>query len=246
MNTPSRWDQRLAVPTHPGRFSDVDVAGLPDPARRMLVGMIAPGTPLAAAARLRMHGSIKLNRWLPFRASQIIAPGVGFLWRAHVAALIDGYDRSIGGEGEMRWKLARLFTVASGSGPDISRSSAGREAAEAFWVPTSLLPRFSVQWRADDKGHAIASVPTATETTDVTYDVNLEGTVQSLALRRWGDPDGTGRYAFHSFGGVMTEHKTFGGVTIPTRGSVGWHFGEPGWTSGEFFRFQIDDFEPVP
>jgi hypothetical protein len=94
----------------------------------MLVGMIAPGTPLAAAARLRMHGSIKLNRWLPFRASQIIAPGVGFLWRAHVAALIEGYDRSFGGEGELRWKLARLFTVASGSGPDISRSSAGREA----------------------------------------------------------------------------------------------------------------------
>ena len=43
----------------------------------------------------------------------------------------------------------------------------------------------------------------------------------------------------------MTQHETVGGVTIPTRGTVGWHFGEPRWQSGEFFRFHVDHFELV-
>jgi len=82
-----------------------------------------------------MRGSIKLKRWLPFRATQVIAPGVGFIWRARVACLISGYDQH--------------------------------------------------------------------------------------------------------------GHETVDGITIPTRGSVGWHYGEPGWTAGEFFRFHLTDIDPV-
>ena len=71
------------------------------------------------------------------------------------------------------------------------------------------------------------------------------GEVQSLTFQRWGDPEGTGRFASHTFGGTMTQHETVGGVTIPIRGTVGWHFGEPHWQSGEFFRFHVDHFELV-
>jgi hypothetical protein len=238
-------ERRLVIRPHRGRFSSAELDGLPDVARRMLAAAIAPGAPLAASARLRMRGSIKLNRWLSFRATQVIAPGVGFLWRARVAGLIHGYDRSLDGEGEMRWTLGGVFTVASGSGPDVSRSSAGREVGEAFWVPTTLLPRFGVHWRADDDRHAIARIPSGSDAVEVTYEVGDEGEVRSLAFQRWGDPDGTGQFAMHSFGGTMTKHETFGGVTIPTRGTVGWHFGQPSWPSGEFFRFQIDDLQVV-
>jgi len=119
-----------------------------------------------------MRGSIKLNRWLPFRATQIIAPGVGFVWRARVGGLIKGYDRYVDGEGEMSWKLARLLTVASGSGPDISRSAAGREAGEALWIPTALLPRSGVEWLATDDAHPVARVEGASGTIDVQYEIN--------------------------------------------------------------------------
>lgn len=109
-------------------------------AQRMLGAAIEPGTPLARAARLRMRGSIRLNRWLPFHANQIIAPGLGFVWKASVAGLNRGYDRYTDNVGEMQWKLIGLVPVSSASGPDASRSAAGREAGERFWLPMSLLP----------------------------------------------------------------------------------------------------------
>jgi hypothetical protein len=74
---------RLAYPPAPGSFSDSELEGLPDPVRRYLRAAMAPGTPLAASARFRMHGSIKLGkRWVRFRARQIEAPHHGFVWTA--------------------------------------------------------------------------------------------------------------------------------------------------------------------
>jgi len=238
-------EARLAVPPHPGGFSSSELFGVPDTAASMLTAAIESGTPLAAAARIEMRGWIRLNRWLPFRASQVIAPGQGFVWVARVAGLIEGHDLFIDGAGEMEWKLLRLFSVARGAGTDVSRSAAGREAGEAFWLPTTLLPRFGVEWTATADGQAVARVPTSTETIDVTYDLDEVGRVESIAFQRWGDPQRTGSFALHTFGGTMSDYRRFEGVTIPTRGSVGWHFGEPDWTSGEFFRFQITDLRLV-
>src|SRR4051794_36820214 len=123
-------EARLAVPPHPGGFSSSELFGVPDTAASMLTTAIESGTPLAAAARIQKRGSIRINRWLPFRASQVIAPGQGFVWVARVVGLIEGHDLFIDGAGEMEWKLVRLLTVARGAGTDVSRSAAGREAAK--------------------------------------------------------------------------------------------------------------------
>ena len=88
-------------------------------------------------------------------------------------------------------------------------------------------------------------VPTSSGPIDVAYTINTAGNVTSLTLPRWGDPDQTGTFSLHTFGGTMTQHHSLEGVTIPTKGTVGWHFGEPEWTSGEFFRFEITDYELV-
>jgi hypothetical protein len=53
-------------------FQEAQVAALPEGARRYLLHAIAQGTELASAVRLRMHGEIKLRRWLPFTAQQVI------------------------------------------------------------------------------------------------------------------------------------------------------------------------------
>jgi hypothetical protein len=239
-------ERRLAVPPIAESFSAEDLEGLPRGAQMMLGSAIEVGTPLAAAARLRMRGSIRLNnRWLPFHASQIVAPGLGFVWTARVGGLIKGYDRYVDNAGDMRWKLLGLFAVSSASGPDVTRSAAGREAGERFWLPTSLLPALGVEWSAADDTHPVARVRTASGPIDVHYEIDHAGQVQSVELSRWGDPDSTGTFGSHTFGGKMTEHQTFDGVTIPTRGAVGWHFRQPGWESGEFFRFRITEFHLV-
>ena len=44
-----------------------ELDGLPEPVLRYLTAAVAPGTPLARTARIRMHGTIRIGRWLPFR-----------------------------------------------------------------------------------------------------------------------------------------------------------------------------------
>src|SRR5205823_10530283 len=98
----------------PGVFGPEELDGLPEPVRRHLAQAIAPGTPLARSARLRMQGQIKVGRWMPFRAREVLAPHEGFAWTARAAGLITGADHYAGGEGGMEWKLAGLLTVMRG------------------------------------------------------------------------------------------------------------------------------------
>jgi hypothetical protein len=84
-----------------GRFDISRLACVPEPARRYLEHAIAPGTPLVSAVRLRMHGEIKLERWFPFRAEQVIHADRGFVWATvplFGIPLIRGFDRLIDGK----------------------------------------------------------------------------------------------------------------------------------------------------
>jgi len=57
-----------SVSSGEGAFRSGQLSGLAEAARRYLEHAIAPGALLASAVRLRMHGEIKLRRWLPFTA----------------------------------------------------------------------------------------------------------------------------------------------------------------------------------
>jgi hypothetical protein len=43
-----------------------------------------------------------------------------------------------------------------------------------------------------------------------------------MVLDRWGDPDRTGTWAWHPFGGQITGYRCFAGLTIPSAGRLGW------------------------
>ena len=119
-----------------------DLSHLPEAARRYLAHAIAPGTPLATAVRLTMHGEIKLRQWMPFQAEQVIHAERGMIWKARVGSglgQIRGSDRLVDGHGAMNWRILGMIPVVRGSGPDISRAGAGRVAAEMIWLPSALL-----------------------------------------------------------------------------------------------------------
>jgi hypothetical protein len=59
--TTSRLESTLRESAEPGSFSDDEVRGLPEPVRRHLTAVIAPGAPLARTARLQMRGQIKIT-----------------------------------------------------------------------------------------------------------------------------------------------------------------------------------------
>jgi hypothetical protein len=247
MRTPrlSEPEARLLQPPEPARFSAAELEGLPEPVQRHLAQAIAPGTPLATSARLRMRGHIKVGRWLPFRARQILNPHLGFAWAARAAGVIAGSDRYLDGVGVMDWKLAGLVTVAHAEGPDVARSAAGRAGAEAIWLPTALLPRFGVRWAAGSADQVTASFQAGDTPMELRLRLDEAGRIASLVFDRWGDPDNRGAFGQHRFGGEFTGYRSFQGLTIPSEGRLGWFYGEDRWPAGEFFRYQITNLQPV-
>jgi hypothetical protein len=234
----------LLRPSGSAVFSEADLDGLPDPVRGYLRAAIAPGTALATAARVRMRGQIKLGRWLPFQAEELLAPHHGFYWAARAAGVIGGFDRYAGGQGEMRWRLLGLVPVMRGDGPDLSRSAAGRVVGEAIWLPTALLPRFGVDWSATDEHHLTARWRIDDTPAELHLEVDTAGRLRSGVFERWGDPDNTGTYGLHPCGGEVTDYATLGGVSIPSAGCAGWFYGTDRWPQGEFFRYEITSVEP--
>ena len=231
-----------STPPSDSVFQPEQLVGLPDAVQRYLNHAIAPGTKLASAVRLRMHGEIKLRGWLPFTAEQVICWRRGFIWRAAVrmnGLPIWGSDRLVDGVGAMRWKLFGLFPVVTASGSDTTRSAVGRMLGELFWLPSVLCQR-DVSWTASDGVHAHASLTRFGESTELIIRVDHQGQVETVNLRRWGNPEGA-KFHYANFGGFIEEEGTFDGYTIPTRLLGGWHFGRERFESeGAFFRAIID------
>jgi hypothetical protein len=234
-------EERILQPPLPGGFGEQDVVGLPEPAQRHLRAVITPGAIVGRSVSLRMWGRIKVGRWLPFRAQQVLSPHRGFVWSARVAGVISGWDRYLDGAGAMRWTLGGLINLAQGEGPDVSRSARGRAGAEAIWVPTALLPRCGVRWTSDGPDSATVHYDLDGTPMSVTYRLDAHGRITSLVFDRWGDPDNTGTWDWYPFGGEIVAYRRFGDVLIPGTGRVGWHFGTDRWSEGAFFEFTITD-----
>jgi hypothetical protein len=52
-----------------------------------------------------------------------------------------------------------------------------------------------------------------------------DGRIRWLVFDRWGNPENSGAFAWHPFGGEVTDYRTFHGLTIPSEGRLGW-FGD--------------------
>jgi hypothetical protein len=224
-------------------FQPAQVAHLPETARRYLEHAVAPGTPLATAVRLYMRGEIRLKRWFPFSAEQVIRRDRGMIWNATVrmhGMPVRGFDRLIDSAGALQWKLFGLIPVMNASGPDIDRSAAGRLHAESVWLP-SVLCGEDVSWSASDPSDLRAQLTTQGHTTELALNVDDQGRLETIKLQRWGNPDGK-KFRYSGFGGVVEREDTFSGYTIPSRLRIGWYFGTDRFEAdGEFFRVTIDD-----
>jgi hypothetical protein len=233
------------VPATSAVFTGSEIEGLAAPVQRYLRAGIAPGTPLAVAARLRMRGQIKLGRWVPIHAREFLAPMHGFRWSARAGGILSGFDSYAEDQGEMRWKLLGLVPVMRAAGPDVTRSAAGRAAAEAIWLPTALLPRFGVRWEALDDRHLVAKYSIDALEIEAHQRIDGDGHLLSMVFDRWGDPWRTGTWGWYPFGGEVTTYRTFDGLTIPSAGRFGWCYGTDRWSEGEFFRYEITALQRV-
>ena len=219
----------------------VDLSTVPDPVRRYFERALGSDPRPARGAVLEMRGQIKLGRWLPFRARQLLAPRHGTVWRARVGWVISGSDRFVGGDGGMDWRVLGVVPVMRASGADVARSAAERAGAESIWVPAAVMPG-AASWRAHDDTQLEARFDVGGHAVALSHVVDSDGALRASSIQRWGDPDNTGTWQALPFGVEVTDERTFAGTTIPSSGRAGWHFGTERWPDGEFFRFTITDY----
>jgi hypothetical protein len=149
-----------------------------------------------------------------------------------------GFDRLTAGRGEMRHRLLGILPIVSRRGPDVTRSAAGRLAAEIAWVPAATLGP-EVTWRAIDDSSAAAVLSLAGALHEVTLTVSPSGALETVTIPRWASVDG-GPWRTHLFGAAVHEEGTFHGFTVPTRITAGYEFGSDGWPGCAFIRQVID------
>lgn len=224
-------------------FEPDQISQFPEATRKYLKHAIAPGTRFASAVRLQMHGEIKLKGWSSFSADQVIRWDRGMVWRAVVRLYgipIRGGDMFLDGEGTMRWKLFGILPIVNASGPNITRSAAGRVNIESIWLP-SVLCGEDVSWTASDVFRCHARFTGHNETAEIDYEIAEDGRLKAVSMPRWGNAEGP-EFHYVNCGGFVDAERSFGGYTIPTRMRVGWHFGTEKFESeGEFFRVTIDN-----
>ena len=230
-NANSRGEHRLFDPD-----------AVPAAARKYLAHAIASGAALSRAVRLRMHGEIKLKRWYPFTAEEVIRWGRGIVWRARVRMrgfTITGSDSYVDGHAAMRWKLFGIVPVIAASGDDVARSAAGRVNIESLWLPSALCAG-DVTWTAAASSLR-ARFTAHNETAEIAYTLDAAGALRTVSMPRWGNPGG-GAFRYEECGCFVEAERTFGAYTVPARVRVGWYFGTPRFeTEGEFFRAVVDD-----
>ena len=236
------WESALEAA---GSFNPARVAKLPAAAQDYLLHAIAAGTPLSSAVRLKMHGEIKLKKWHPFTAEQVIAWERGMVWQAAVRMgpiSIRGSDSLLAGAARMRWQLFGFIPVINASGSEITRSAAGRANIESVWLP-SVLCGPDVAWHCDDESRLVSRFFAHGEPAEIARCLTSTGALESVSIRRWGNPGGDG-FRLVDFGGFVEEEKCFAGYTIPIRMRIGWYIGSDRFaTEGEFFRVRIDAAE---
>ena len=232
------WAELAAPTPDPAPFDPADVAALPAAARRYLTHALAPGTPLRQSVEVSMVGQIRLGGgWWPFTARQVISPA-GYVWAAdarlhHVPVL--GYDRYSGGTGEMRWRALGLLPVVHATGPDVTRSAAGRLASEIALLPTAYA---GATWSEAGPDTAVAAWGAGAEEQRVELRTDSSGRLLEVFLQRWGDPDG-GAFDRVPFGVALEQERTYDGITVPTVVRAGWWRRTDRQDEGEFFRAEI-------
>ncbi|MEO9222023.1 MAG: DUF6544 family protein, partial [Mycobacteriaceae bacterium] len=196
-------------------FDPTTVDTLPAPVARWLRHAIAPGSLLRSGVQLSMHGHIRIKKWIPFAAEQIVAP-TGYLWAAEAGRFpikIRGFDRYSAATGQMSWRLFGLLPVVNATGPDVTRSAAGRLASEIIGLTPGGALNPTVTWHGVDDHRAVATIPIDGTDHDVTVDVSDGGTLQTISLPRWAKPD-DGPFQLHTFGVICSDEFTTDGYTL--------------------------------
>ena len=175
-------------------------------------------------------------------SQQKMSAARGFVWAATARMRglpVTGFDRYSRYTGEMRWMLLGAIPVQTATGLDVTRSAAGRHAAEVLVALPAAGLSPQVRWQPVDTDRATARIKVGRGFHEVTLTVAADGALTAMAMSRWGQT-GDGPFVERVFGADLGAETTFDGFTIPGTGAGGWDYGTPGGAEGQFIRYTVD------
>lgn len=225
-----RW-QPPTQASHPTRYDQRELDGLPAPVQRYFRAVLKDGQPIIAEVSIATTGTINLSttadQWKPFTSQQrAVTRRPGFLWNAEVnmfpglpARVEDSY---IAGQGRLVAKLLGLFTVAEvQGGGEIARGEFMRYFAEAAWYPTALLPSQGVQWQAVDGSSANATIVDGPITLTLLFKFDEAGLI--AAVRADARGAGVGKdMVMLPWDCRLSNYEWHGGMLLPMTGEAAW------------------------
>lgn len=225
-------DRLIALqPTSPVQFTAEMVSELPEPAKRYFAFTISEGAPLYTVTQIEMEGQFSLGtqvapNYMDMKATQILAPLNGFVWKMSGGAGLMQMSGSDTGRWTRFW-LAGLAPVARfGGDPDHRRSAYGRYTAEAtIWAPAALLPGPSVSWEplGDNAARVIIRHHDLEQAVDLTVDA--DGKPVEIVFQRWSNANPEGVHRLQPFGAFVSDFREVDGYRLPFRVEAGNMFG---------------------
>jgi hypothetical protein len=206
----------------------------PPPVQRYLHHALPEGVRPIRLARYVQSGRIRTATdspaWMPFTATQLIAPSEGeFLWVARVALApllhLQVRDAFVQAGGSGRVLLWSAVPVGASTGSaEMNAGSLHRFLAEAAWYPTALLPSPALRWSAIDDSRALATLTQGTTTVSLEFRFNEANEIGAIYTpARWGRFGRVFRQA--PWEGHFGSYRRVQGVLVPGEGEVGWYAG---------------------
>lgn len=240
-----------AVPGTPPA-SRIDPTSLPPPVRRYVEASGALRRAPIRAARLRHVGTFVVGRrWRPIRGVQYLSVDPpGFVWWGRIrmapGVWVDGLDRSVAGEGNMRIVAASTWTLADLRGPELDQGALLRLLGELTWIPSALVDPRHVTWVPVDARTARAVLRVGGRAVEATFHFGEDGLPERFTAERYRDVGGRG--VLTPFTGRCADYREVEGVRVPFRVEAAWTIEgrEQPYARWEVERIDLDRAEPFP
>jgi hypothetical protein len=227
-------------------FTEEEIVGLPEPVRRYLRYCGYIGKEKMVNARVVWSDSyIKMSpgkKWMRLKTEQfnsVPEPMRAAYMKARLWGFIpfEGRDYYGGGNGSMRGKLIKLFTVINADDHEIAQSALITLFAETLFIPNYALQDY-IEWIPVDSLTAAARLRHGGMDVSGLFFFNERGEFIRFETndRYYTDPDGG--YRKVKFSAVVDQYKENKGVLIPASVRAVWHLDEGDY---EYWRGTISD-----
>jgi hypothetical protein len=204
------------------------LAGLPEPIQRYMHYTKALGKPWIHSVRLTQTGRFRMaaNRpWMPMRATQsYTTQPPSFRWDARFRLfgfpLLKALDEYKEGHGQMRGKIAGIYTLFDQRGDELDQGALMRYLSEMIWFPIAFLGE-NISWEAIDEGCAKVALTDGEQRVSGKLFIDDSGRPINFSTQRYREIQGT--YSLETWSTPITAYAERAGLMLPVCGQAMWH-----------------------